>query len=388
MHPKRKIALLGSTGSIGRQTLEVVEHLGGAVEVRSLAAGRNLSLLEEQILRLRPKLVCVADEEDAKKLSRRFPQVEVYFGAEGLERLAADEEVDTVVNAVVGRAGLAPSWRAVAEGKRLCTANKESLVMAGEVLTRLASQTGAQIFPIDSEHSALWQAALAGKREEIKRIILTASGGPFWGKKIDPASITPEDALEHPTWRMGPKITVDSATLMNKGFEVIEARWMFDIPPERIDVLIHPQSIVHSIVEFVDGSQIAQMSLPDMRLPIQYALTYPQRLPSPVKPLRLEELCRLEFFAPEQEQMRVLSLAYRVLEVGGTAPTILCTTNELAVRAFLAGRISFDKIIELAERALEEVVWKPLPHDKPRDALEAVLEADKAAEEWFNRRVG
>ncbi len=355
MRDVRRVAILGSTGSIGVQTLDVISKMGDTFEVFAITAGKNLSLLAEQVEKFQPSLVCIVDEGDADVLRNMFPAIEVLCGDEGLCAVAADERVDVVVNAVVGSAGLMPSWAAVSSGKRLCTANKESLVMAGELLMSKARETDAQVFPIDSEHSALWQAMLSGKRSEIKRLILTASGGPFWNADVNFDEVSPEQALTHPNWSMGTKITIDSATMMNKALEIIEARWLFDIPPERIDVLIHPQSIVHSIVEFIDGSQIAQMSIPDMRLPIQYALTYPSRMPSAVKPLELHEIGKLEFYKPDLEKYPSISLAYEALRRGGTAPIVLNAANEVAVEMFLEGRIKFSQIYELVSRALNEV---------------------------------
>ena len=249
--------------------------------------------------------------------------------------------------------------------------------MAGALLVARARELGANIFPIDSEHSALWQATLAGKRNEIAKLILTASGGPFHGKDVDFDKVTPEQALAHPNWSMGDKISIDSATMMNKALEIIEARWLFDIPPEQIEVIIHPQSIVHSIVEFVDGSQIAQLSAPDMRLPIQYALTYPERLSSPIPMLKLDEIRKLEFFPPDDKQFLSLKLAYHALKLGGTAPTILNTANEIAVSAFLERKIKFSQITQIVARAIEEI---PI---EPADSIENIIEADIETRRWM-----
>ena len=253
--------------------------------------------------------------------------------------------------------------------------------MAGEILTERAKETGAVIFPIDSEHSALFQSMLSGKHSEIKRLILTASGGPFWNKDVDFDKIIPVDALAHPNWSMGQKISIDSATMMNKALEIIEARWLFDIPLEKIDVLIHPQSIVHSIVEFVDGSQIAQLSLPDMRLPIQYALTYPERFESPMKPLDLAEIGNLEFCTPNKDKFPAIDLAYRVLTDGGNSPIILNTVNELAVESFLMGEIKFSQIVRFVIQALDEIPKSSV------SSLDDILSADRVASEWFEKRI-
>ncbi|RKZ25020.1 1-deoxy-D-xylulose-5-phosphate reductoisomerase [bacterium] len=377
----KNIALLGSTGSIGTQTLDVVSHLEDFFKIRSLAAGKNIALLSEQAEKFSPEKISVADEEDAKILRKKFLDIKIFSGEEGLCKLASDDDVDIVVNAVVGAAGLMPSLCAIKNGKRLCTANKESLVMAGELLTSLARKTGAEIFPIDSEHSALWQAMLSGEKSEIKRLILTASGGPFFQKNVDLKKITPQDALKHPNWSMGKKITIDSATMMNKTLEIIEAHWLFNIPPEKIDVLIHPQSIVHSIVEFVDGSQIAQMSIPDMRLPIQYALTYPRRYSSSVGTLELWRNAKLEFFKPDTEKFPALKLAYRVLKLGGTAPAILNAANEVAVSAFLEEKIAFNHIFNIVESAIEDV--KP----EPADSIEKILTANEVAKKYAVEKI-
>ncbi|MCD6595665.1 1-deoxy-D-xylulose-5-phosphate reductoisomerase [bacterium] len=377
----KKIALLGSTGSIGTQTLDVIENIGGKFDVVALAAGHNLEFLRRQIRKFHPKYVCISDEHNANILRTEFSDTEIFFGDNGLVELACLDDVDIVVNAIVGAKGLIPSYRAIDCGKRLCTANKESLVMAGEILTERAKETGAVIFPIDSEHSALFQSMLSGKHSEIKRLILTASGGPFWNKDVDFDKIIPVDALAHPNWSMGQKISIDSATMMNKALEIIEARWLFDIPLEKIDVLIHPQSIVHSIVEFVDGSQIAQLSLPDMRLPIQYALTYPERFESPMKPLDLAEIGNLEFCTPNKDKFPAIDLAYRVLTDGGNSPIILNTVNELAVESFLMGEIKFSQIVRFVIQALDEIPKSSV------SSLDDILSADRVASEWFEKRI-
>jgi len=377
----KKIALLGSTGSIGTQTLDVLENIADEFSIFALTAGKNITLLIEQIEKYQPKIVCIAEKAYIERLCERFPEITVLHSDTGPVSIARHPDVDIVINAIVGAKGLEPSWGAVDSGKRLCTANKESLVMAGSLLAERTDETSASIFPIDSEHSALWQAMLAGKQNEIRRLILTASGGPFWGKDIDFDKITPEQALAHPNWSMGAKISIDSATMMNKALEIIEARWLFDIPHQQIEIIIHPQSIVHSIVEFIDGSQIAQLSMPDMRLPIQYALTYPERLPSPIQILKLSDCGKLEFFAPDNEKFIAPGLAYKVLETGGSAPTILNTVNELAVEAFIAGKITFSEITKLVENGLEMIPAKPVY------SLEEIFTADRISREWCKKRI-
>ena len=378
-----KIALLGSTGSIGTQTLDVVRHLAGRVKIVALSAGRNVELLSRQIEEFSPRVVGVANCEDVDKISARFPDIQVLCGDEALKKIPKLDDVDVVVNAVVGSAGLLPSWYAVVAGKRLCTANKESLVMAGEILMREAKSRGAEIFPIDSEHSALFQAMFSGKKSEIRRLILTASGGPFWNYSGPLDEITPQQALAHPTWSMGAKITIDSATLMNKGLELIEAHYLFDIPPEQIDVLIHPQSIVHSIVEFVDGAQIAQMSYPDMRLPIQYALTYPERLPSPIRYLDLFDVGKLEFYRYNPDRFPAIEVARRALNMGGNATIFLNVVNELAVLAFLEGKIKFTDITKLVIKSLDEL------GNNFQEVLSItdVLAAEKEARRWWAEKI-
>ena len=377
----KKISILGSTGSIGTQTLDVVERMRDKFDVYALSAGSNVQLLREQIRKFHPKYACISDSRSADILRSEFPDVEIYSGDDGLTKIACLGDVDIVINAVVGAKGLVPSWSAVDCGKRLCTANKESLVMSGEILTNRAKETGAIIFPIDSEHSALFQSMLSGEHSEIKRLILTASGGPFRDSDKNFDDITRDEALNHPNWSMGQKVTIDSATMMNKALEIIEARWLFDIEQGKIDVLVHPQSIVHSIVEFVDGSQIAQMSIPDMRLPIQYALTYPHRFPSPVHSLDLAEIGRLEFHLPDREKFPAIDLAYRVLDAGGNAPIILNTVNELAVGAFLSGKIKFSEIVSLVVEALNEIPFSRV------ETMDEVISADRTAREWWKNRI-
>ncbi len=368
----KKLAILGSTGSIGRNSLEVVANFPERFEIITLAAGENIKLLAEQAHKFRPKQVACKNEHLAKKLKPLLPEgVKLVSGKEGVISCATHEEVELVVSAIVGAAGLLPTFAAVEAGKDLALANKECLVMAGELLIKEAAKRGVKILPVDSEHAAIFQCLQAGRKEDVSRLILTASGGPFRElPKEDFPKVTPEKALKHPNWQMGAKITIDSATLMNKGLEVIEAHFFFEMPPEKIEVVVHPQSIVHSMVEFVDGSVIAQLSLPDMRLPIAYALSYPERLSLPYPKLNLIELGKLTFEAPDLERFPCLSLAYKALELKGSAPAVLNAANEIAVEAFLEGRLSFDKIPLVVEETLKRADIKPC------FSLDEVINAD------------
>jgi 1-deoxy-D-xylulose-5-phosphate reductoisomerase len=381
----KNIVVLGSTGSIGKNALEVLSNFADRFSVFGLATNTNINLLEEQIKRFSPKMAVIVDEASFQHFPRSY-DIEILFGMDGIKRLVSHPQVDLVINALVGGAGLLPSLEALEAGKTLATANKESLVMAGELLIRKAKEKGAEILPIDSEHSAIKQCLLSGKKEEVKRLILTASGGPFLKKsKKELKDITVEQALSHPTWEMGEKITVDSATMMNKGLEVIEAHWLFEIPPPQIKVLIHPQSIVHSMVEFVDGSVIAQMSVPDMKLPIQYALFYPQRVLSDNTSLDLTKIKNLTFFEPDFSKFPCLKLAYQALEMGGTAPAVLNSANEVAVKAFLSGRIKFTDIQAMVQKVLTKHQVKTNPD------LDDILNADRwarqTAEELCSNRL-
>jgi len=377
--PKR-VAILGSTGSIGRNALRVIDALGPQYRVVALSACRSVELLAEQAKRYRPKFLAIADADYAGKLRDLLGdcQVEVLTGPESLTKIAELKEVDIVLTAVVGAAGLGPALAAARCGKRLAVANKEPLAIAGELLTNAAKASGATILPVDSEHSAIFQAMRSGRADEVSKIILTSSGGPFRGATAeDLRNVTLEQALAHPVWEMGPKITVDSATMMNKALEIIEARWLFDTPVDKIEVLIHPESVVHSLVEFVDGSVVAQLGEPDMCLPIQYALTYPRRVKGISRHLRLEEIGQLTFEKPNMETFRALSLAYEVATTGGTAVAVFNGANEAAVEEFLAGEIKFVDIMELVERCLDK-------HDANRTAsLDELLEADA----WARREI-
>jgi 1-deoxy-D-xylulose-5-phosphate reductoisomerase len=316
----KRVVILGSTGSIGTSSLDVLRQLGPDFELVGLAANRRWERLAEQVAEFRPRRVALASADEFGRLAEAVGRdgVELSCGPQSLIELAAADGVDIVVNAIVGAAGLGPSLAAVRAGKTLALANKESLVMAGALLTRAAAESGSRIIPVDSEHSAVFQALRCGRADEVRAIWLTASGGPFRTRPLDElAGVTPQEALRHPNWSMGPKVTVDSATMMNKALEVVEAKWLFGLEVAQIRVLIHPQSIVHSMVEFLDGSTIAQLGLPDMRVPIQYALTYPQRRPSAVAGARLAEAGRLDFEEPDLERFPALALGYRAAEAGG-----------------------------------------------------------------------
>ncbi len=350
---RKRIALLGVTGSIGDSTLSVVAHFPERFEIVSMSAGSNLEKLLPAIAAHRPKVVSVKTPEDAVRLRQEFPGLSVGFGPQGLVDVATLSEADIVLGGIVGSIGLAPAYEAVKLGKTLALANKETLVVAGEPLMAAARASGAVVLPVDSEHCALHQAMRAGTREELRRLFITASGGPFRTRDFATfPAITVDEALRHPTWKMGPKITIDSATMMNKGLEVIEARWLFDIPSAKIDVVLHPQSIVHSMVEFVDGSVLAQMSPNDMRFPILYVLTYPERVPTPLAGLDLTALGKIEFFPLDETRYPAVPLAYAALETGGTAPAVLNAANEIAVQAFLDRRIRYQAIVELVARVL------------------------------------
>jgi 1-deoxy-D-xylulose-5-phosphate reductoisomerase len=350
------VAVLGSTGSIGMSTLDVIEAAPDRFTPHLLAAQRSVGKLLEQACRLRPRWVVVTDPAAAATIgAASLPAgTRLAVGADALDDLVRDPAVDRVVSAIVGAAGLRSTWAAVEEGKTVALANKETLVMAGPLVMRLAARTGAAILPVDSEHSAIQQALCSGKGAEVRRIVLTASGGPFRTRPAETfAAITPEEALRHPTWSMGPKITIDSATMMNKALELIEARWLFGVPATKLEVLVHPQSIVHSMVEFVDGSVIAQLSPPDMRLPIQYALSYPRRLPGPARRFDFTRGFALEFAPPDPARFPALALGHEAASRGGTAGAVLNAANEEAVRGFLAGRLRFTDIAAVCGRVLE-----------------------------------
>lgn len=341
---KKKIAILGSTGSIGTQTLDIISENPERFHAEVLTARRNWTLLAEQARKFLPSLVVIADENYYPHLKENLSDlpIEVKAGEEAIAEAAALPEVDTVVTAMVGYSGLIPTVHAIKAGKRIGLANKETLVVAGEVISALLRNSKSEIIPVDSEHSAIFQCLMGEKREQASKIILTASGGPFRTFTLDQLeNVTAKDALKHPNWSMGAKVTIDSASMMNKGFEMIEARWLFDFAPEDIEIVVHPQSIVHSMVQFIDGSVKAQLGTPDMRIPISLALGYPDRLPSPRKPLSLEQYSTLTFEHPDYDKFPLLRLAFEAIREGGNLPCILNAANELAVDAFLNGKMKF-----------------------------------------------
>lgn len=370
----KKIAILGSTGSIGTSALKVIETNPDKYSVSALTAGNNIELLFEQISRFRPKVVAVSDESQAKNLRDRLSgkyETEVLFGIEGFIQIASLSDADTVVSAMSGAAGLVPTYEAIKSGKEIALANKETMVMAGSIIMNMAEKSGVSILPIDSEHSAVFQSLQGHKKEDVRRVILTASGGPFRNMAADKLeSITPAMALKHPNWDMGRKISIDSATLMNKGLEVIEAKWLFDMNIEQIEILIHPESIVHSMVEYVDGSIIAQLGIPDMITPISYALSYPQHIETSLPSLRLEDVGKLTFHKPDKKRFRCLSLAIDAIKAGGTMPAVMNGANEIAVEAFLDEKIGFLNIPHIIEKTMNAHKNAPIGN------LEDVLEAD------------
>lgn len=375
------IAILGSTGSIGTNTLRVVERLADRFSVVGLAAGTRVEALSEQITRFRPKVASIHGKDDASALKTRFGGLTVGSGIQGMVDVATHPQVDVVVSATVGAIGLVPTLRALEAGKTVALANKETLVIAGEIMTRALASSGAELLPVDSEHNAIHQC-LAGREDKVHRIWLTASGGPFRRSSLEEMrQARPVHALKHPTWEMGPKITIDSATMMNKGFEVIEARWLFGLKPSQVRIVVHPQSTIHSMVEFEDGSLLAQLGVTDMRLPIQYALTYPERLTSDLPPLDLDQPLSLELHPPDLERFPCVRLAYQAIETGGTAPAVLNAANEIAVAAYLEERIGFLQI--------PEVLGEILSRHRRQDAsdLDTVLSADEWAREEARRLV-
>jgi 1-deoxy-D-xylulose-5-phosphate reductoisomerase len=380
----KRVAILGSTGSIGVQALDVVSRFPDRFEVVALSAGKNVARLAEQARRFRPRLVAVADEGAARELRPLLPAgVEIVAGEAGAVAAASHPDVQFVLAAISGGAGLRSTAAAVEAGKTIGLANKESLVLAGELIMRRAKERGVTILPVDSEHSAIHQSLVGHNQPEVRRLILTASGGPL---RTVPAEelrdVTPARALKHPNWSMGDKITIDSATLMNKGLEVIEARWLFGVEARRIDIVVHPESIVHSMVEYWDGSVVAQLGVSDMRGPISYALEYPARLPLDLPPLDLVRLGRLSFEPPDAARFPAFTLAYRALEMGGTAPAVLSGADEAAVAAFLAGRCRFTDIAELCAAALEAHAPEPV-----RSVDQALAASDWGRRE-AQRRVG
>ena len=382
----KRITILGSTGTIGRRALELVAQFPERLAVAGLAArGSNLELLREQVRRHRPQAVALLDPGAVDRLARELPppRPELFGGLDGITAVAAETDAALVLSALVGGVGLLPTMAAIRAGRRVALANKEALVMAGALMTAAARAAGVELFPVDSEHSAVFQCLAGGKREEVRRILLTASGGPFASRPREELErVTPAEALRHPTWRMGAKITVDSATLMNKGLEIIEAFWLFGLPLSRIEVVIHPQSIVHSMVEFVDGSVLAQLGVPDMGIPILYALTYPDRVASEAPTLALTRVGTLTFLPPDAEKFPCLALARQAAEAGGSAPVVLNAANEVAVEAFLAGRIGFTRIPALIAEALEAHPARPI------ERLEQCLEIDAETRRWSEAALG
>lgn len=369
----KKLGILGSTGSIGVSTLDIVAAFPDQFEVVTLTAGNNLVRLEEQIRRFRPKMVAVISDEGAEQLRNNLgseaPQI--LSGVEGLVACACHDEIDMVVSAIVGAAGLIPTMAAIESGKDIALANKETLVTAGPLVTEAVARHGVRLFPVDSEHSAIFQSLEGHRMDDVRRLILTASGGPFRNYPLaDMRNVTPSDALAHPNWSMGRKISIDSATMMNKGLEVIEARWLFDVPADRIAVHIHPQSIVHSLVEYIDGAVIAQLGIPDMKTPIAYALSHPNRLALDLPALDLCSMCNLTFDEPDLKRFPCLALAYEALALGGTAPAVLNAANEVAVDAFLNEKIAFLDIANVIRATLHGHAIMPLEH------IDEVLRAD------------
>jgi 1-deoxy-D-xylulose-5-phosphate reductoisomerase len=377
MDARKGVAVLGSTGSVGRSALDVIARFPGRFRVTALCAGKNARRLGEQARRFRPSLVCLAEESAAARLGRLPRGTRVVSGLQGMAEAVCADEADIVLAAASGVSSIRPVIAAASLGKRIALANKELLVMAGKFLVQAAKAGGAEILPVDSEHSAVFQAASGHRREDILRILLTASGGPFRNHTLlRMRRATVSEALGHPTWRMGTKITVDSATLMNKGLEVIEATWLFGLPPSKIDVLIHPQSVVHSIVEYRDGSMIAQLGVPDMRIPIGYALAYPERLPLELPRFQPHRMDGWTFEPPDRKRFPALSMAYAAAEAGGTAPAVLSAGNEVAVNAFLAGRIRFTDIADVVRALMAG--WR---REDRTVTLEDVLRADAQARE-------
>jgi len=376
---KKKIFILGSTGSIGLNTLDVIRKFPDNFSVEALTAKSNIELLEEQILEFSPRIVVVRNEKAAEEIQKRLPnKFDLFIGDDGLIEATRVGDYDILLSALVGFAGLKPTIEGIKRGKRIALANKETLVVAGEIITELCNKYNAELLPVDSEHSAIFQCIVGEKSKEINKLILTASGGPFFGKtKNELSNVTVEEALKHPNWNMGSKITIDSATMMNKGLEIIEAHWLFNLKKEKIDVLIHPQSIIHSMVEFIDGSIKAQLSLPDMRLPIQYALTYPERLEASFTNTNLAALKELTFFNPDFDKFTCLKLAFDVMEKGGTAPCILNAANEVAVEKFLNGEIKFTDIPKLIEKALNNIE----NHSEPD--LETIVDCDRLTRDFI-----
>lgn len=376
----KKILILGSSGSIGINTLDVIRRFRDLFEVEALAVNTKIDVLEKQIEEFQPKVVVVKNQIYANQLRKKIGhKVEVLEGEKGLIELTSKYDYDILVGAMVGFSGLIPTIEGIKRGKRIALANKETLVVAGELINKLCEEYDSELIPVDSEHSAIFQCLIGEELTSVKKLILTASGGPFLNKsKEELSSVTIKEALNHPNWKMGNKITIDSASMINKGLEIIEAHWLFKLLPEQIEVVIHPQSIVHSMVEFIDGSIKAQMSFPDMRLPIQFALTFPKRLPSDFIKTNLPSIKSLTFFEPDFEKYECLKLAYKALEIGGTTPCILNASNEIAVGKFLNGKIKFTQIPEIINKSLEHIE----NHRNP--TLEEIIECDFETRKFAN----
>lgn len=379
----KNISILGSTGSIGTQTLDVVREIGG-INVKAITANNNIELLEKQIREFNPDIAAVMNEEMAEKLKERVKDcgTKILSGIDGLIEAAVYKESDTVVTSVVGNIGIVPTSEAIKAGKNIALANKETLVSAGELIINAVKKYGVKLYPVDSEHSAIFQCLRGNEDNKIRRILLTASGGPFRGRKREELlNVRAEDALKHPNWSMGKKVTIDSASLMNKGLEVIEAKWLFGVDVEDIEVLIHPQSIVHSAVEYEDGAVIAQMGEPDMKVPIQYALTYPKRVKNSFPKIDFAQRNSLTFEKPDMDTFKCLSLAYRAIKTGGTMPTVMNGANEMAVAAFLENKIGFLDIADIIEKTMMSYNVK---YDY---AVEDLVEADKWARNFSNNLI-
>ena len=379
----KNISILGSTGSIGTQTLDVVREIGG-INVKAITANNNIELLEKQIREFNPDIAAVMNEEMAEKLKERVKDcgTKILSGIDGLIEAAVYKESDTVVTSVVGNIGIVPTFEAIKAGTNIALANKETLVSAGELIINAVKKYGVKLYPVDSEHSAIFQCLRGNEDNKIRRILLTASGGPFRGRKREELlNVRAEDALKHPNWSMGKKVTIDSASLMNKGLEVIEAKWLFGVDVEDIEVLIHPQSIVHSAVEYEDGAVIAQMGEPDMKVPIQYALTYPKRVKNSFPKIDFAKRNSLNFEKPDMDSFKCLSLAYRAIKTGGTMPTVMNGANEMAVAAFLENKIGFLDIADIIEKTMMSYNVK---YDY---TVEDLVEADKWARNFSNNLI-
>ncbi len=377
----KKVLILGSSGSIGVNTLNVIRNFPDKFEAAALTVNSRIDILEQQVNEFNPSLVVIKDENAAKIFRQKIgSKCRVLSGSDGLIKAAAETDYDILIGAMVGFAGLAPTIEAVKRGKRIALANKETLVVAGELFTKMVSECNAQVIPVDSEHSAIYQCLEGENQSEVEKIILTASGGPFLQKDKEAfKKVSVEEALNHPNWKMGNKITIDSASMMNKGLEVIEARWLFNMPAEKIDVVIHPQSIIHSMVQYNDGSIKAQLGLPDMKLPIQYALTYPERLKNNFVRTDLPLLGTFTFFQPDLEKFECLRLAFEVLDEGGTAPCVLNAANEIAVDKFLNGEIKFSQIPELITEALNKIENHKAP------SFDVIYECDKRTRDFVKQ---